>query len=70
MSSQVSELSVSIRCCIVQEPLNDVKGDESMPRKYNCGMTFLCVYVWQNPSFEHGWEGLFKGEWNPWDSPK
>ena len=54
VSCHVSEFSVSIKCCIVQDPLNAIREDESMPRKYCCGMQFLCVYMWQKPSFEHG----------------
>lgn len=45
VNSQVSEFSVSIKCCIVQDPLNAIRGDESMPGKYYRGIHFF-VYVY------------------------
>lgn len=41
VSSQVSVFSVSIKCCVGQDLLNAVRGDESMPRKYNHGDHFF-----------------------------
>lgn len=75
VSSQVSEFAVSIKCCIVQDPLNGIRGDESMPRKYYRGINFFHV-CGKNHHFSmvrNSWKAFFlffEGAWHFWDSPK